>query len=413
VAYQQEWGRFDIRLSFAYTGGFSDTPWTLVVGKEGFGMSGQNFFEESREQSLVKTTIVAKYFWAWAKVIMPTAKKAGGKIAYLDLFAGPGRYLDGKESTPLLILQQAIDDPEMQQMLVTLFNDKDENHSRELDAAIKALPNVRLMKHQPTVLNEEVGTEMVKQFQNSKMVPTLFFVDPWGYKGLSLQLVNSVLKDWGCDCIFFFNYNRISMGLSNPVVEEHMNALFGKARADELRPLIEGLSPSDREFLIVEELCKALGAGEGRYVLPFRFLNDVGTRTSHHLIFVSKSFKGYEIMKSIMAKESSNRDQGVPTFEYNPADNRFPTLFELTAPLHELENRLLVEFAGKRLTMENVYLRHNVGRPYIAKNYKDALRSLEAKGAISCDPPAARRRAGTMGDATVITFPKVRATLVS
>jgi hypothetical protein len=128
---------------------------------------------------------------------------------------------------------------------------------------------------------------------------------------------------------------------------------------------------------------------------------------------VSKSFKGYEIMKSIMAKESSNRDQGVPSFEYNPADNRFPTLFELTAPLDELENRLLGEFAGKRLTMKNVYLRHNVGRPYIGKNYKDALRSLEAKGAISCDPPAARRRAGTMGDATVITFPQVRAALVS
>ena len=197
-------------------------------------MSGQGFFEESREQSIVKTTIVSKYFWAWAKVLMPTAKKVGGKIAYLDLFAGPGRYLDGKESTPLLILQQAIADPEMRQMLVTLFNDKDEKHSRELDAAIKALPDVGLLKHQPTVLNEEVGTEMVKQFQNTKMVPTLFFVDPWGYKGLSLQLVNSVLKDWGCDCIFFFNYNRISMGLSNPVVEEHMNALFGKVRADEL-----------------------------------------------------------------------------------------------------------------------------------------------------------------------------------
>ena len=376
-------------------------------------MSDQGFFDESREQSIVKTTIVAKYFWAWAKVIMPTAKKVGGKIAYLDLFAGPGRYQDGKESTPLLILQQAIADPDMRRMLVTVFNDKDEKHSRELDTAIKALPNVQTLTYQPVVLNEEVGTQMVKQFQKTRLVPTLFFVDPWGYKGLSLQLVNSVLKDWGCDCVFFFNYNRISMGLSNPAVEEHMNALFGKSRADELRPLLEGLSPHDRELLIVEELCKALGAGEGRYVLPFGFLNDTGTRTSHHLIFVSKSFKGYEIMKSIMAKESSKRDQGVPSFEYNPADNRFPTLFELTAPLDELENRLLNDFAGKRLTMKDVYLTHNVGRPYIEKNYKDALRSLEAKGAIQCDPPAARRRAGTMGDATVITFPKVRATFVS
>ncbi len=217
-------------------------------------------------------------------------------------------------------------DPEMRQMLVTIFNDKDEKHSRELEAAIKALPGVQTLKHKPVILNEEVGTQMVKQFQNTKLVPTLFFVDPWGYKGLSLQLVNSVLKDWGCDCICFFNYNRISMGLSNPFVEEHTNALLGKTRADELRVLLDGLSPDDREFMIVEELCKALGAGESRYVLPFRFRNGQGTRTSHHLIFVTKHIKGYEIMKSIMAKESSKHDQGVPSFEYNPADNRFQQL---------------------------------------------------------------------------------------
>jgi len=375
-------------------------------------MSDQRFFEESREQSIVKSTIVSKYFWAWAKVIMPTVKAQGGRIAYLDLFAGPGRYQDGTKSTPLLILQQALANPDMRQMLVTVFNDKDEKHARELEAAIKALPNISELRHQPVVLNEEVGTEMVKQFATTKLVPTLFFVDPWGYKGLSLQLVNSVLKDWGCDCVFFFNYNRISMGLSNPAVEDHMNALFGKRRADELRSKLEGLSPDDRELLIVEELCKALESREKRFVLPFRFLNDQSTRTSHHLIFVSKAFKGYEIMKSIMAKESSKRDQGVPSFEYNPADNRFPTLFELTAPLDELEGRLLDYFAGKRLTMKNVYTQHNVGRPYVEKNYKDALRSLEAKDAIQCQPSAARRRPGQMGPETVVIFPKVRPTRV-
>lgn len=117
-------------------------------------------------------------------------------------------------------------------------------------------------------------------------------------------------------------------------------------------------------------------------------------------------------MKSIMAKESSKRDQGVPSFEYNPADNRFPTLFELTAPLDELEGRLLDDFAGRQLTMKDIYLKHNVGRPYIEKNYKDALRSLEAKSAIQCQLPAAQRRAGTIGPAIVVIFPKVRPTRV-
>jgi three-Cys-motif partner protein len=93
-----------------------------------------------------------------------------------------------------------------------------------------------------------VLSEMVKQFASVKLVPTLFFLDPWGYKGLSLQIVNAVLKDWGCDCIFFFNYNRINMGLTNPAVQEHMNALFGEKRADQLRTELEGF-PSRRSQL--------------------------------------------------------------------------------------------------------------------------------------------------------------------
>jgi hypothetical protein len=259
------------------------------------------------------------------------------------------------------------------------------------------------LKYPPTVWNEEVGTEMVKEFASMRLVPTLFFVDPWGYKGLSLQLVNSVLKNWGCDCIFFFNYNRVNMGLTNPVVREHMNALFGDARADALRTKLEALSPEDRETCIVEELCNALGAGQTRYVLPFGFKNDIGTRTSHHLIFVSKHPLGYGIMKEIMAKESSLHEQGVPSFHYSPADKRFPLLFELNRPLDDLEELLLTKFAGQTLTMNEIYEAHHVGRRFIKKNYKDVLKQMEAKKLISCEP--AKRKIDTFADSVKVTFP--------
>ena len=246
---------------------------------------------------------------------------------------------------------------------------------------------------------------MVKIFSSMRLVPTLFFVDPWGYKGLSLQLVNSVLKDWGCDCIFFFNYNRINMGLTNRVVREHMAALFGEERAELLRQNLETLSPGDRESCIVEDLCDVLGGNEKRYVLPFGFKNDRGTRTSHHLIFVSKHPLGYGIMKEIMAGESSLHEQGVPSFSYSPADKRFPRLFELNRPLDDLEEMLRAGFAGQSLPMKTIYEKHNVGRRFIKRNYKDALKSLEEKKAISCNPPASKRRKDTFGDDVMATFP--------
>ncbi|MBE9163396.1 three-Cys-motif partner protein TcmP [Tychonema sp. LEGE 06208] len=372
-------------------------------------MADSSFFDESRDNSLVKSEIVAKYFWAWAKVIIPTAKKWNNNIAYIDLFSGPGRYQDGSKSTPLLILERAIADPDMSQMLVTLFNDKDSNNTQSLQQAIESIPDISRLSSKPRVFNKEVGEEIIQAIkQINKNVPTLFFIDPWGYKGLSLRLIGAVIKDWGCDCIFFFNYNRINMGLQNTAVKNHMDSLFGKERAENLREQLASKQPDERELIIVEAICQALKEIGGEFVLPFCFKNESGNRTTHHLIFVSKNVRGYSIMKEIMAGESSTAKQGVPSFEYNPAPPKYPLLYELYRPLDELESLLLDEFAGKTLTMEEIYNQHHVGKRYISKNYKAALRKLEQQGKIIADPPASKRRKHqgeiTFGDKVKVTF---------
>jgi three-Cys-motif partner protein len=370
----------------------------------------KQFFDETTEQSAIKAKIVSDYFWAWAKVIIPTAKKSrGNRIAYIDLFAGPGRYKDGTRSTPLLVLEKAIQDHDMCEMLATVFNDKNEDHSYSLQQAINALPGIEKLKYRPIVRNYEVGKEIVEIFSKMRLVPTLFFVDPWGYKGLTSRLINSVLKDWGCDAIIFFNYNRINMGLSNLDVQEHMSALFTEKRVASLRARLETLRPLERELAIVEDLANALMELGAKYVLPFCFKNEYATRTSHHLIFVTKNFRGYEIMKDIMARQSSAADQGVPSFTYNPADSRFPLLFELSQPLDDLENMLLNDFAGRSLSLQVLYEEHSVGRPYILKNYRDALRKLEHVGKITIEPPAESRpkRKGevTLNEKVILAFP--------
>jgi three-Cys-motif partner protein len=374
----------------------------------------ENFFDESSEQSEVKSLLVSKYFWAWAKVMIGAQKRfrpQENRIAYIDLFAGPGRYKDGSASTPLMILRQAIEDPEMRQRLVVLFNDKDPENVDSLQNAINGLAGIETLAHQPKILNIEVGNELAERFEKMNLIPTLFFVDPWGYKGLSLRLIDSVVKDFGCDCIFFFNYNRINMGLSNRFVNEHINALFAKERANLLREKVARLDSRERELTIVNEICEALREMGREYVLPFCFKNANGRRTSHHLIFVSKHVRGYEIMKQIMARHSSSNDQGIASFDFNPAiSGQLRFLFDLSRPLDELGDLLLTRFAGRTLTMKKIYELHQVNTPYIAANYKDALNQLEEKGMIVCNPPAASRRMRqgkrTFADSVKVTFPR-------
>ena len=65
-------------------------------------------------------------------------------------------------------------------------------------------------------------------------------------------------KDWGCECIFFFNYNRITWACPTTLSKQHMDALFGEERADNLRARLEPMRPAQRELTIVEEICEAL-----------------------------------------------------------------------------------------------------------------------------------------------------------
>jgi len=338
---------------------------TLIERHPSETMVNSEFFEESREQSRVKSRIVAKYFSAWAQVIVSASKGRQNRIAYMDLFAGPGKYKDDTPSTPVLVLQHAIKNARLRRMLVTVFNDKIPEFAQSLKDVISSIPGIETLKFPPQVKNLEVGQKIVDAFEETRLIPTLLFVDPWGYKGLSVALIVSVLRNWGCDCIFFFNYNRVNAGLNNEFVREHMDDLFGEQRAQTIRQKLAGLEPEEREALIIEELSLALNEMGIAYVLPFTFKTEQGNRTSHHLIFASKHFKGYEIMKEIMAKESSEQDQGIASFGYYPATKKHQLLFEFLRPLSDLEELLFASFRGESLPMREIYMRHNVGKPFV------------------------------------------------
>jgi hypothetical protein len=115
-------------------------------------------------------------------------------------------------------------------------------------------------------------------------------------------------------------------------------------------------------------------------------------------------------MKDIMAAESSSSDQGVPSFTFCPSDEKFLNLPLEQPLLDQLETSLLNEFAGKSLSMINIFNNHHVGKPYIERNYRDALINLESAGIIITNPPADKRqkRKGklTFAHRVIVNFPK-------
>lgn len=366
-------------------------------------MAGTEFYDTPERQSIVKTEIVSKYFRAWSRIML---NQRPPRIAYIDLFSGPGVFADGTVSTPLSILSYAIRDESLRTRLVTMFNDKDAEHATQLQAAINVLLGIETLTYRPEVSNLEVGSEAVDLFRGRNLVPTLFFIDPWGYKGLSLNLIGAAIKSWGCECIFFFNYNRIRSGLDNPLVATLMAELFGREQFEQLRDRVSRLPMREREPAIINAMTESLKHVGGRYVLPFRVGSQHGNRTSHYVIFVSKHFRGYHIMKEVMEKLSSDESE-VRSLEFLPVKSPQLRLLDLNNPygVSPLKALLAQACAGQSMSVEEAYEHSTVDTPYILKHVQKALMELESEGRVTIDPPAGKRKRGTLAKEKIVTFP--------
>ncbi len=145
-------------------------------------MPDSSFFESQTRASKVKAEIVAKYFWVWAKIVT----KRATEIGYVDLFAGTGRYGDGAKSTPLLILESAIADEKFASVLHVVLNDRDPESVAALAKAVADLPGIEKLRHKPSIKCHEVDEAVVEWMAKKWSYPSLVFLDPWGYKGLSM-----------------------------------------------------------------------------------------------------------------------------------------------------------------------------------------------------------------------------------
>lgn len=266
-------------------------------------------------------------------------------------------------------------------------------------------------------MNLEVGDDILGHLADVQALPSLFFIDPFGYKGLSLDLIGRAIQGWGSECILFFNYDRINRDLENPVVSRPMTILFGEARLDELRRKVRQTQvPHEREQIIVEGFKSALREVGGQYVAEFKFRNRGADRTSHYIFHVTKNANGHRIMKEIMYGLSTD-EREVRRAEFAPPLTPqlplFPDGWEGDLDPHSLralKELLRVDLAGQSLSVGEICSRYTGDEfSYIRRNVKSALVNLEATGLVAVDPPLSERmRDGkpTLADHLIVTFKK-------
>ncbi|MGL5712373.1 MAG: three-Cys-motif partner protein TcmP, partial [Paraclostridium sp.] len=373
-----------------------------------------NFFCEARDGSVVKVEIVSKYFSTWIK----RKKNKVDKLTYIDLYSGQGIYDDGTESTPIKIIKHCLEDDVISNKIEMIFNDMNKYTSAKLRENINNLENIEKLKYNPLVFNQKIDSRSGNEFRLDDIGDSFAFIDPFGYKGLSKNLIDKLTEIWESECLFFFNYNEINRAIRNNKVEESINDLFGYECANTIRYKIDELyfesgissqeQTAERETIIIDEFCSQFNQ-ENKFVLPFRFESEARKCTSHYLIFVTKNYISFKIMKDIMNEISTYNIDGVGSFSYIPNyNNRYKnslTYKYSISNIEDLENMIYeLEHKGKEITVKKLCRKYVINTRFTEKNIKDALKSMESKQKITVQSKHAHRRKGTMSDNNIIIF---------
>jgi hypothetical protein len=163
-----------------------------------------------------------------------------------------------------------------------------------------------------------------------------------------------------------------------------------------------------REKIVLIRLDEALYEAGAQHVLKFSFKIEDDQRSTHHLIFVTRHRKGYEVMKHIMASESSWESENGPSMTFV---QRLGTgsLFDRD-PLDVLGDQLLLRLKQGPLSLDELYEAYGPETSFTQPYFKRALLRLETQGFISAEPRIQERPAPggkpTMAGNTVLTFEK-------
>lgn len=339
----------------------------------------ERFFTNARTPaSQVKSRIAIKTFLAWSGVMLSRRPVA---LRYLDLYCGKGLYDDGTPSTPVELFEKVAAHETLPSLLQMIFNDRKKKYVFNLRDHLIAHPGFASMKHKPQFSFGPVSQDLIAGLRSGIIpTPTFAFLDPFGYKGVTQDVIRMVLQDFGCDVLFFFSYHAIKRVLSNPnnMLRGHVEALLGVGRVAGLRErLNDGAHERENEAAMLRALGDSMNEIDGLSVLSFAFRRRSGA-ASHHLAFVSKNVRGYQKAKEAMKLESSwFYDGGIPGLEFiAPGYENRLRLDQGGPSITKLMHLLVCNNRGKLVTRQGAYDSVTLGTPYVETNVREALVGL-------------------------------------
>ncbi|MBD5636283.1 MAG: three-Cys-motif partner protein TcmP [Clostridia bacterium] len=362
-------------------------------------MSTSNFFEKQTLSSRVKASIVAEYFPSYAKII--SSKHVPRRIGYYDLFAGPGKYDDGNPSTPILLARNCVKDSYLRERVWMVFNDKEYKEALEQNFTQEFPTGTFTQK--VYFRDQEVGTcQGINTFlvtdtmENGKNeCPAVLFIDPFGYKNIDTSIIAKFLSFWGNEAFIFINTKRINPAFENDKFDLILRELFPCSYEETKANIRLKWTVAERLQYIIDSLGReyqklvSIKGREQVYYTAFKFQEEDSVTTSHYILHITKSRRGFDLIKQIYTDFANVGTifDGVNTYTFDPklgSQNSSLDLFDTKSEnIDVLKETLYSTFKDQTLTAIEIFESHQIKTLYSRNHYTEALRRLVNEGRVT------------------------------
>ena len=366
-----------------------------------------DFFTTQRDTSEIKSQILNDFFREWCNAILQGQRyKSNHALAYIDLYAGEGKYEKGNAATPVKILNSifgATDKYNLNKIVRTFFTDEKPTVTQKLKQNLEALPNYENLIYKPVILNEEVNFSHLARLLGND-TPALMYTDPFGYT-FSQQMLLQSIKRWGLDVFMLFSPAKMRPAILNAGENDLLTEIFGSERIAKIREFCERYQDAaQREDFMVDSFEDIFKEKDYK---TFRFKISLPKKhqTSHYLFFVSRTDTAYMKMKELMLTYSDFQEDGVPLFGANIKHQL--SLFQ-EQYRYSVKN-LVAELATKagfyhNLSLDSIYRHHNIGTNYIRGNYLEAFEILRKEGVVESINPISRKPMRKVSFTSIIAY---------
>jgi three-Cys-motif partner protein len=326
-------------------------------------------FDSFEPHTLLKHAILRAYEERWARVLLVRPDSPRTRVRIVDACAGAGQDEIGNPGSPLISIREAekargqlsaMRGEPVEVQVVAI--EKDRARYAQLEQVVQAFGG----RHQAWC--GTLGDHIARLEPDFSTTPTLFFIDPFGLDPLQAEVVRRALRGAHNEVLLLFAdqaaLRHIGAAAAMDASEEQPLSLFediglpAPTASRELQGTAEAAirimtaafggdrwkvamkhSPERRREVLVDMYAEMLTSMGARRVLSLPMIGK-GSRLKYHLMFATKSGKGYEVMKDSVER-AWNRDL---------VDDRAVQLMRMgvAAPTAAIEKEVRRRFAGQR-----------------------------------------------------------------